>query len=126
MTTVGRWLKYLGYTYDRVKKKFYVDGHERPERKKFCKKYLQELEPQCTRWVQLPEDELDGLPELIPSQATKIKNRGCYYWRRNVDNKKMLEFHEDDIDDIEELSNKHRKSVSEHQQREEAHSVRPR
>jgi hypothetical protein len=106
-------MKYLGYTYDRVKKSFYVDGHERPdvveEREKFCKTYLQELEPRCQRWVQLPEDELDGLPDLIPSQSWKIKNRGCYYWRRNVDDKKMVEFHEDDIDDIEELSDKPRR-----------------
>jgi hypothetical protein len=24
-------MHYLGYTYDRVKKSFYVDGHERPD-----------------------------------------------------------------------------------------------
>jgi hypothetical protein len=41
LTTVGRWMHYLGYTYDRAKKSFYIDCHERPdvveERKNFCK-----------------------------------------------------------------------------------------
>ena len=54
-TTVWRWMKHIGFTYDRRKKSFHVDGHERSdvvsERKTFCKTYLMELEPKCKRWI---------------------------------------------------------------------------
>jgi hypothetical protein len=78
-------------------------------RERTSARYLQELEPRCQRWVQLLEDELDGLSDLLPSTLDKIKSRGCYGWRREADNKNMVEFHEDDIDDIEELRDKPRR-----------------
>jgi hypothetical protein len=45
---VLRWLHYLGYTHDKMKKSYYIDGHKHKEQKqhrsKFIKKYLMELE----------------------------------------------------------------------------------
>jgi hypothetical protein len=55
-STVLRWLHYLGYTHDKLKKSYYVDGHEHQEQKlhrsKFIEKYL-ELEIRTHRWVQM-------------------------------------------------------------------------
>jgi len=55
-STVLRWLHYLGYTHDKLKKSYYVDGHEHQEQKlhrsKFIKKYF-EVEIQTHRWVQM-------------------------------------------------------------------------
>jgi hypothetical protein len=69
LTTVGRWMHYLGYTYDRAKKSFYVDGHERPdvveERKNFCKISYRNWSQGAKDGFKLLEDELDALPDLI-------------------------------------------------------------
>jgi hypothetical protein len=56
-TTVLRWVHYLGFKQDKMKKSYYVDGHEHEDQKrhwsKFTKKYLTQLEPRSHRWVQM-------------------------------------------------------------------------
>jgi hypothetical protein len=51
-STVLGWLHYLGYMHDKLKKSYYVDGHENQEQKlhrsKFINKYLLELETRDT------------------------------------------------------------------------------
>jgi hypothetical protein len=62
LTTVWRWMKNLGFSYDMRKKSFYVDGHERSDvvedRNSFCTDYLTVYEPRCLRWVQLRKDDV--------------------------------------------------------------------
>jgi len=99
-TTVWRWMKHLGFTYDRCKKSFCVDGHERDdvvaERKQFCKSCLQEHEPRCLRWMQLNQSSLSD------DVQQKLNERpGFKFQRHGVP---MVEFHVDDVEDIDELT----------------------
>ena len=55
MSTVWRWLVYLGYKYDENKKSYYTDGHEREDvvkdrNKRFLIKYFI-AERRAHRWV---------------------------------------------------------------------------
>jgi hypothetical protein len=47
-TTVLRWVHYLGFSQDKLKKSYYVDGHEHEEQKKhrsqFTQRYLSDFE----------------------------------------------------------------------------------
>ena len=59
MSTVWRWLVYLGYKYDENKKSYYTDGHEREDvvkdrNERFLIKYFT-AERRAHRWVQLDE-----------------------------------------------------------------------
>jgi hypothetical protein len=77
-------LHYLGYTHDKLKKSYYVDGHEHKEQKlhrsKFIKKYLMELELRTHRWVQMSIAEFDELQSsLSEDDNDKIINSGYSY-----------------------------------------------
>jgi hypothetical protein len=87
--TALNWMKRLGMRYDTNKKTYYVDGHERTDviqsRKEFCKRYLDEYEPRCLRWIQLPE-ELANHYNLEPAFGYKYTA---------ADNTPMVEYHEE-------------------------------
>ena len=56
-STVLRWMHYLDFSSEKVKKSYYVDGHEKEEqvqhRSKFINTYLSEIEQFTHRWVQM-------------------------------------------------------------------------
>ena len=87
--TALNWMKRLGMRYDTNKKTYYVDGHERTDviqsRKEFCKRYLDEYEPRCLRWIQLPED--------VAKQNNLDGAFGHHY--TTADNTPMVEYHEE-------------------------------
>jgi hypothetical protein len=64
-TTVLRWVHYLGFSQDKLKKSYYVDGHEHEEQKKhrsqFTQRYLSDLEPRSHRWVQMSVEKAECL-----------------------------------------------------------------
>ena len=64
MTTVFRWMSRLGFKYETRRKTYYVDGHEKPETKKYRKTmvsaYLKN-ELRMHRWLQLPLVEFKEL-----------------------------------------------------------------
>jgi len=98
-TTVWRWMRHIGFTYDRRKKSFYVDGHERSDvlskRKTFCWTYLQELEPKCKRWMRIMRSLKEALGDAL-------SDRPCFEFIH--DGIQMCEYHTDDVEDIEEVS----------------------
>lgn len=75
--------------YDTNKKTYYVDGQERtdviPSTKEFCKRYLDEYEPKCLRWIQLPQE--------VAKQNNLDAAFGYHY--TTDDNIRMVEYHED-------------------------------
>jgi len=44
LSTANRWLKKMGYVYDKYKKGLYFDGHERSDVVEYRNKFLEELE----------------------------------------------------------------------------------
>ena len=99
-STVLRWLHYLGYTHDKLKKSYYVDGHEHQEQKlhrsKFIKKYL-ELEIRTHRWVQMSIVEFEEAQSSLSVDGNdKIINPG-YSYTHPVTGDPWIEFHVDDI-----------------------------
>jgi hypothetical protein len=66
--TIFRWMKCLGFKYEVRRKIYYVDGHEKPETKKYRKKMVKEYlanELRMYRWIQLPVTELRELEEKL-------------------------------------------------------------
>ena len=92
LATVYNWMKHLGFRYERRRKCYYVDNHEKPAniqyRIEFIKRYFA-YELRCYRWIQISADEqnrmvLKGL--LDKMMGHKYKHEG----------KIMYEFHCDD------------------------------
>ena len=70
ISTIYRWMIYLGYRYDASKKTYYTDGHERPDvvadrDNRFLKEYFNN-ELFCHRWVHLTESEAIELQKKYP------------------------------------------------------------
>jgi hypothetical protein len=91
LTTVWKWMRDLGFSYDLRKKSYYVDGHERSDvveyRHSFCTDYLTVYEPRCLRWVQVRKDKamtMDGVTVELGYDYVDPKT-----------GKEMVEFHID-------------------------------
>jgi len=101
-TTVGRWMRKLGFVYEPRKKGYYVDGHEKPAtvlyRKKFVTRYLQ-YERQAHRWIQISLHDTQQLEE----QCILAKNSGYRY--TDDEGNEMVEFHIDTCHVFEEKAN---------------------
>jgi hypothetical protein len=59
--TAWRWLQWMGYKYDKNRRCYYTDGHEREDvvkdrNKRFLVEYFK-LERRAHRWVQLTEEK---------------------------------------------------------------------
>jgi hypothetical protein len=67
MATIFRWMRRLpGFKYEVRRKCYYVDGHEKPETKKYRKEMVSRYlanELRMHRWIQLPLTELEDLEE---------------------------------------------------------------
>ena len=100
-STVLRWLHYLGYTHDKLKKSYYVDGHEHQEQKlhrsKFIKKYLLELEIRTHRWVQMAIVECEEAQSSLSDDGTDSIINSGYSYMHPVTGDPWIEFHVDDI-----------------------------
>ncbi|KAI2505686.1 hypothetical protein MHU86_8745 [Fragilaria crotonensis] len=92
ITTVWRWIRLLGFSYDARRKSFYVDGHERDDvvayRTIFCRQYLTEYEPRCHRWVQLSLESAQTMKDI------DIEFGFCYA-NASKDGEPWIEFHID-------------------------------
>jgi hypothetical protein len=93
MTTIFRWMRRLGFKYEVRRKCYYVDGHEKPETKKYRKtmvsKYL-ENELRMYRWIQLPLTELNDLEEQL-----EIEIGNGHHYTDPTSNVPMVELHVD-------------------------------
>jgi len=71
-TTVFRWVHYLGFKQDKMKKLYYVDGHEHEDQKshrsKFTQKYLTQLKPRSHCWVQISMDNAEIIKLSLPAK----------------------------------------------------------
>ena len=92
IVTVGRWMNKLGYTYEPLKKTYYVDNHETEEniayRNEFVKRYFS-YEIRSYRWYQITAAESDA---MIANNELDEK-LGYKYRHNGVD---MVEYHVDD------------------------------
>jgi hypothetical protein len=74
-TTVLCWVHYLGFSQDKVKKSYYVDGHEHEDKKKHCSEFTQKclshLEFQSCRWVQMSIEKAKSIKSSI-QQITSL------------------------------------------------------
>jgi len=101
-STVLRWLHSLGFSHDKLKKSYYVDGHEHEEEKHhgsvFIDRYLLDLERYTHRWVQMSIIEFEEIQSSLPDD-NKIIHSG-YRYSHPVTSDEWIEFHVDDIDSV--------------------------
>jgi hypothetical protein len=93
MTTVFRWMGRLGFRYETRRKTYYVDGHEKPETKKYRKTMVREYlksELRMHRWIQLPLEELKALEVEL-----EIKINTGHQYLDIETNIEMVELHVD-------------------------------
>jgi hypothetical protein len=64
-TAVLCWVHYLGFSQDKVKKLYYVNGHEHEDQKRprseFTHRYLSHLEHHSHRWVQMSIEKAESI-----------------------------------------------------------------
>jgi len=93
VSTIWRWMHYLGYTFDERKKCYFTDRHEDVEnvtyRKKFVKKYF-EYEKRAFRWVHITEEKAKILEN--DKDVRLIKNMYDDYEENHI---KMRQYHID-------------------------------
>jgi hypothetical protein len=101
-STVLRWLHSLGFSHDKLKKSYYVDGHEHEEQKRhrsvFIDRYLLDLERYTHRWVQMSIIEFEEIQSSLPDDNKVIHSGYCY--SHPVTSDEWIEFHVDDIDSV--------------------------
>ena len=92
-STVWRWMRDLGFSYDERRKTCFSDKDENKEnvqyRQKFIKKYF-EYEKRTYRWVQVPEEWAVAMEN--DEEETLAKNT---FYEYESENKKMREYHID-------------------------------
>ena len=110
-TTILKWIRYLGFSRGPFQKSYYVDKHEAPEnvehRSKFIDNYLTKLEPRMHRWVQLTIDKFESIQQSLPEKVSggrsaKIDKQGYRYTDPET-SEKMIEFHVDDHECLQEI-----------------------
>lgn len=93
LSTIWRWMKYLGMNYSARHKSFYVDGHEREDvvqdRENFCLKYLTQYEQKCLRWVQVKKSQAELIDGLDLTYG--------YEYTDDLSGEQWLEFHIDTV-----------------------------
>jgi hypothetical protein len=91
--TIFRWMRRLGFKYEIRRKCYYVDGHEKPETKKYRKtmvsQYL-ENELRMHRWIQLPLAEFNDLEAHL-----EIEIGNGHHYTDPQTNIEMVEHHVD-------------------------------
>jgi hypothetical protein len=103
ITTIFRWMRRLGFKYEPRRKCYYVDGHEKPETKKYRKTMVSEYlknELRMYRWIQLPLTELKELEEMLEIQIGSGHN-----YTNQQTNVEMVELHVDSHPSFHEKMN---------------------
>ena len=102
-STIWEWLVRCGFTYTKRKKRYFVDTHESAANRKYRKeqtaRYLRR-ERRMHRWYQLPLNEVNTLI----SEGLLVPGKGYNY--ETINGEKMVEFHVDDIPEINVIDNK--------------------
>ena len=102
-STIWEWLVCCGFTYTKRKKRYFVDTHESAANRKYRKeqtaRYLRR-ERRMHRWYQLPLNEVNTLI----SEGLLVPGKGYNY--ETINGEKMVEFHVDDIPEINVIDNK--------------------
>jgi hypothetical protein len=105
---VRQWIRYMGFHQERVKKSYYVDGHENDEqqkhRSKFITTYMTDLEPHSHRFIHLTLEEFNTIQSsLAEAGEEEILSNGHSF---ELDGTEMVEFHVDSHEKLHELANK--------------------
>ena len=104
LSTVYRWIKKLGYTYEPRKKCYYVDGHEKEAtvnyRWRFIERYLG-YEKRMFRWIQITKQEASDLKD-----EGIIAKKGGYHYNHPETGVDMVEYHVDTCNLFQERMNK--------------------
>ncbi|GES92520.1 hypothetical protein RCL_jg28850.t1 [Rhizophagus clarus] len=70
--TVNRWLKKMGFVYDRYQKGMYVDGHERPDVVEYRKQFLEEIDIYQKLMLSFEGNDLERQIDLILNNNEKL------------------------------------------------------
>jgi hypothetical protein len=93
LSTVNKWMHALNFSYKPRKKNYYVDNHERPDiklyRKGFVRRYLEDYEIRCFRWMQITDAERE--------EKGLKKEHG--FAHQHLDGSTWYEYHVDDHPD---------------------------
>jgi hypothetical protein len=98
-STVSCWFHSLGFTHDKFKKSYYVDGHKYKEQKQhrtgFINRYLERY---THRWVQMSIVEFEEIQSSLPDDNKIIHSGYCY--SHPVTSNEWIEFHVDDVHSV--------------------------
>jgi hypothetical protein len=104
LSTVYKWLKRLGFSYEPRKKRYYVDGHVREAtinyQWHFIKRYLT-YEYRMFCWIQISLQEA-----LELEKEGKIPKQTGYHYCHPETDKAMIEYHVDTREMFQEQMNK--------------------
>lgn len=95
--TIYRWMRRLGFKYEVRKKCYYVDTHEKPDNKRYRKRYAREyreLELRMFRWVQISHQDFLYLQQTNKFKEHELVAKGYEY--ACPDGRRIIEFHVDD------------------------------
>ncbi len=102
-STIWEWLVRCGFTYTKRKKRYFVDTHESAANRKYRKEQTSRYlwrERWMYRWYQLPLHEVTALT----SEGFLVPCKGYNY--ETINGEKMVEFHVDDIPEINIIDSK--------------------
>jgi hypothetical protein len=98
---------YLGFLQDKVKKSYYVDGHEHEDQKKHCSEFTQKyhspLEPRSHHWVQKSIKKAESIKSSLPANNQLMASGHKYI--DPVTGVECIEFHVDDHDCMQNYAN---------------------
>lgn len=92
LSTVYRWMLFLGFKFEPRRKCYYVDNHESPENISYQNLFIDRYfsyESRCYRWLSITEEE----KEAMVSKGKIHKDLGYHY--TNSENTKLVKFHID-------------------------------
>ena len=101
--TMYRWMRLLGYKYEVRKKCYYEDNHEKPENKRYRKKFTKthlNVDFRMTRWLRFSIEDYKILCTDSPGFENELRSNGFRYHDLDPNDRSLptthFEFHMDD------------------------------
>ena len=91
LSTTHRWLRILGFKYERRKKSYYVDTHEKPENVRYRKEFIERYftyEVRAYRWLSITANERNQMVKegkIEKELGFKYNQNGMVHYEFHVD-----------------------------------------